>query len=83
MIVEFQNAAESLNQRFKREEFNEFIFGPSRQVHNSWDWKKLIQCGACGYDFFWDRGRSLDTFNWECARCFHISHTMTETGMSA
>lgn len=82
MITEFMNAAESINPRFDRARFSAAIFGGGREVRNPWGGKR-IKCGACGYDLFYDRGRSLDTFNHECQRCFHISHTMTETGMSA
>jgi hypothetical protein len=32
---------------------------------------------------FYYRGRSLDRNNHECQKCGHISHTLTETGMSA
>lgn len=83
MLQEFSNAAESLNPRFDRAKFVGAVFGESHQVHNSWNYKQMIKCGACGWDFFYDRGRSLDTFNHECARCSHLNHTMTETGMSA
>ena len=82
MLQEFGNAAESLNPRFKREQFNAAVFGGGRAVKNPWN-NKRIECGACGYDLFYDRGRSLDTYNHECKKCGHMSHTMTETGMSA
>jgi hypothetical protein len=82
MIVEFQNAADSLNPRFDRAAFSAAIFGGGKAVINPWTGER-IECGACGYDLFYDRGRSLDLFNHECQRCFHVSHTMTETGMSA
>jgi hypothetical protein len=82
MLIEFDNAARSLNPRYDAAKFHAAIFGGGRAVRNPWNGER-IECGACGYDLFWDKGRSLDTFNHECQRCFHMSHTMTETGMSA
>ena len=51
-------------------------------VSNPWN-SKNIECRNCGHDEFYDAGRSLDRFNWLCANCDTINHTMTETGMSA
>lgn len=82
MITEFDNAAESLNPRFDRPSFHAAIFGQGRAVLNPWN-NKRIECGACGYDLFWDRGRTTDYNHHECQRCFHMNRTMTETGMSA
>lgn len=82
MLQEFGNAAESLNPRFDRAQFNGAVMGGGRAVMNPWN-NKRIECGACGYDLFYDKGRSLDYFNWECQKCGHQTRTMTETGMSA
>lgn len=82
LVQEFCNAATSINPRFKREVFVAAVFGEGHKVINGWS-NTNIGCGACGYDLFYNRGRSLDTFNHECARCGHMNHTMTETGMSA
>jgi hypothetical protein len=82
MVQEFSNAAQSLNPRFDRGAFGAAVFGEGRKVRNPWD-GSYITCGACGYDKFNDRGRSLDRYNHECVRCGHTNHTMTETGMSA
>lgn len=69
--------------RFNRADFVGVVFGYNRrEVLNPWN-NKRIECGACGYDLFYDRGRSLDTYNHECGRCGHMNHTLTETGMSA
>lgn len=81
-ITEFSNAADSINPRFDRAQFNSAIFGGGHAVINPWS-NKRIECGACGYDLFWSKGRTLDYFKWECQRCFHPTQTMTETGMSA
>ena len=82
MLTEFYNAAQSLNPKFDRARFSAAVFGGGHEVINPYS-NQWITCGACGYDLFYDMGRSLDTYNHECQRCFHISHTMTETGMSA
>lgn len=82
MITEFDNAAESLNPRFDRPSFHAAIFGQGHAVDNPFTGRR-IECGACGYDLFYDSGRSLDRNNHECQRCFHMNHTLTETGMSA
>lgn len=83
IVQELGNAATAMNPKINREEIVAAVFGESHKVHNSWDYSQFIECKACGYDKFYDRGRSLDTFNHECGRCGHMSHTLTETGMSA
>jgi hypothetical protein len=82
MITEFDNAAVSLNPNYRADWFHSMIFGGGRAVANPWTGKR-IECGACGYDLFYNKGRSLDYNYHECQRCFHVSTTMTETGMSA
>lgn len=52
------------------------------KVKNPWN-NENIKCRNCGHDEFYDAGRSLDRFNWLCADCDMMNHTMTETGMSA
>jgi hypothetical protein len=42
----------------------------------------MLACRQCGYDRFLSRGRSLDYFSDECARCGTIASTLTETGAS-
>jgi ribosomal protein L37E len=51
-------------------------------VTNPWNGQP-ITCRGCGNDTFKDAGRSLDTYNHQCAKCGLMNHTMTETGMSA
>jgi hypothetical protein len=55
---------------------------PARPVTNPWNGQP-ITCRGCGNDTFKDAGRSLDTYNHQCAKCGLMNHTMTETGMSA
>lgn len=81
VVQEISNALHSINPNFKRERFVAAVFGEGQQVTNIYSGGK-IDCGACGYDRFYDKGRSLDYFNWECARCGHKCSTLTETGAS-
>lgn len=82
MLTEFYIAAESLNPRFDRARFSAAVFGGGQAVTDIYTGRR-ITCGACGYDLFYDKGRSLDTHNYECQRCFHSKSIMTETGASA
>ena len=82
MVQEFCNAASALNPRFKREVFVGAVFGPDRRAVLNIYTGKGVECGACGYDLFYDRGRSLDYYHHECGKCGHKFDTLTESGAS-
>jgi hypothetical protein len=88
MITEFDNAVDSLyreisnTRRHDRAAFHSAIFGGGRAVTDIYSGKRR-NCGACDYDLFYDKGRSLDYNYHECQRCFHPTQSLTETGASA
>jgi hypothetical protein len=53
------------------------------EVRSIWD-NSIVVCrnNGCVSTSFYDMGRSLDHYNWECAACGKDCMTLTETGMS-
>lgn len=53
----------------------------TQKVHSPFKPTVVIHCTNCGGSDFYDKGRSLDYYNWQCANCGKEQHTLTETGM--